>query len=289
MTTLEIKAIVESLRVYCKRYPSQNKAATSLGVSKATISQILSGNHELISAEMWRGIAAKIGYKGGREWNIVQTSVYSELYKLLYDAQQDSGVSAITGDAGCGKSETSKRYAAENKRVYRLECSEYWNRKTFMLELLEIMGINAANLTVNEMMNQVVENLKSEQSPLIILDEADKLSDQVLYFFITLYNKLEDCCGIVLLATNFLDKRLKRGVANKIKGYNEIYSRVGRKTIPLDGNTAENFADICQANGLTDDNTIKEIIDDSEGDLRRIKKTTRASIKRTRENGKESA
>ena len=41
------------------------------------------------------------------------------------------------------------------------------------------------------------------------VDEADKLSDQVLYFFITL-NKLEDHCGIVLMATDYLQKKITR-------------------------------------------------------------------------------
>lgn len=283
MTPQEKQSIVDALRAYCTRVGGQNKAARTLrNVSPSTISNMLNDKHELITVEMWRNVAKQIGFTK-KEWQIVPTSVYNELYTLLRDAQSDNGVSAIIGNAGCGKSETSKLFVAENKNAYRLECSEFWNRKTFMLELLAAMGVDSSGFTVNEMMQKVVQTLKSQENPIIILDEADKLSDQVLYFFITLYNKLEDHCAIILLATAFLEKRITRGVALNKKGYNEIYSRVGRKCIPLDGNTYEDMAAICSLNGINNPNGIEKIINNSEGDLRRVKKLTRASIKKSRE------
>lgn len=286
MTAQEKQLIVDVLREYCARYESQNKASRTLkDVSPATISQMLNGKWELITDAMWRNVAAQIGCNG-KDWRIVPTSVYNELYTLLRDAQSDNGVSAIIGNAGCGKSETSKRYITENKNAYRLECSEFWNRKTFMLELLSAMGVDSSGFTVNEMMQKVIQTLKSQENPIVILDEADKLSDQVLYFFITLYNKLEDHCAIVLLATAYLEKRITRGVALNKKGYNEIYSRIGRKCIPLDGNTFDDMAAICSHNGVTMPRDVEKIINDSECDLRRVKKLTRASIKRNKKNGK---
>lgn len=58
------------------------------------------------------------------------------------------------------------------------------------------------------MMDDIVDTLKRKDAPLIILDEADKLTDQVLYFFISLYNQLEGHCGIILTATSFLQNAL---------------------------------------------------------------------------------
>ena len=65
------------------------------------------------------------------------------------------------------------------------------------------------------MMDDIIDTLKRKENPLVVLDEADKLSDQVLYFFISLYNQLEGHCGIILCATNFLDKRIKKGLRTK--------------------------------------------------------------------------
>ena len=268
--------IVEKLREYITRFESQNKAANSLkGVSSATISQMLNNNWDLIKDEMWRNVAAQIGY-AENEWVAVETRDYKILTTLLHDAQQRSNVYAITGAAGTGKSFAIRQFAAENKRVHLLKCAEYWNKKMFMQELLSAMGRDYAGFTIGEMMHEIVTELKRQQYPLIILDEADKLTDQVLYFFITLYNQLEDQAGIILCATNYLEKRIKRGVKLNKKGYNEIYSRIGRKCIELKGLSASDISAVCQANGVTERANLQDIISDCEGDLRRVKRKIHA-------------
>ena len=92
------------------------------------------------------------------------------------------------------------------------------------------------------------------------MDEADKLSDQVLYFFITLYNQLEDHCGIVLLATDYLEKKIRKGLRLNRKGYKEIYSRIGRRFIPLRAVNLTDITGVCIANGITDKNKSRTFI-----------------------------
>jgi DNA transposition AAA+ family ATPase len=269
--------VVVALKEYCNRYESQNKAANSLkGVSAATLSQMLNGNWELIKEEMWRNVATQIGYTDDN-WRAVETKNYKELMTYYTDAQENSLVLAITGMAGTGKTFAAKQYAASHKRVYMLCCNEFWNRKLFLVELLTIMGKDYTGCTVGEMMHTIVSELKKQEAPLLILDEADKLSDQVLYFFITLYNQLEEECGIVLQATNHLEKRLMKGIRLNKKGYNEIWSRIGRKCIELTGVTADDIASICLANGVDNEKLIDRIIDDSESDLRRVKRKVHAA------------
>ena len=276
MENQEKKQISEALESYCARFESQNKAANSLkGVSAATIPQVLQGNWELIADRMWRNIASQIGYSK-QEWAAVETENYKLLTRLLEDAQEFSNVFAICGDAGSGKTFTVRRFAGENRRVYMLQCNEYWNRKMFMQELLTAMGRDCSGYTVGEMMSEVVRGLKREDHPLIVMDEADKLTDQVMYFFITLYNQLEDHCGIVMCATDHLQKRIRRGLKLNKKGYKEIYSRIGRKFVELDGVSSGDIAAICINNGITDRAAIREVIQDSEWDLRRVKRKIHA-------------
>ena len=131
------------------------------------------------------------------------------------------------------------------------------------------------------MLSDIFLALKNKETPLVVLDEADKLSDQVLYFFISLYNKLEDRVGIILCATDYLEKRIKKGVRTNRKGYKEIYSRVGRKFIPIQVVNSEDVAAVCIANGVTDSEVINEIIDDCESDLRRVKRKVHAVKQRS--------
>ncbi len=276
MKKVEKQAIAERLKEYVASKESQNKAAATLqGVSAATVSQILNGKWELISADMWRTVAAQIGYDP-RKWVVVQTEGYNRMYDILTDAQANALVFAVTGDAGCGKSQAIKVYGERNRNTLVLSCSEYWNRKQFLVELLRSLGVDAAGCTVVDMMADAVQQLKRREGVLLVLDEADKLSDQILYFFITLYNQLEDHIGIVLCATQHLEKRIVRGVRNNRKGYREIYSRIGRKFIPMPVVNDGDIEAVCVANGVTDKRTINRIADDCDNDLRRVKRLVHA-------------
>ena len=277
MITNEEKEMIRvRLGEYCEMKGSQKRAATSLvGVSPATVTQIVTGKWELINEKMWRNVAAQIGVKQTR-WNIVETRNYRALSEIFADAQENALVLAVCGEAGTGKSLTAAHYGAEKPNVYVLACSEYWNRKTFLRELLRVMGKNPAGDTVGDMVDDVVMALKRRENPLIILDEADKLSDQVMFFFITFYNKLEDYCGIVLMATDYLEKKVRRGLRLNKKGYKEIYSRIGRRFVAMPGLSETDISDVCRANGVEGLREIDTVKKDCEGDLRRVKRKCHA-------------
>lgn len=284
MKQTEKEAIAAKLRTYVESKESQNAAAKSLrGVSATTVSQILNGNWELISDEMWRTVANQTGYDP-RRWSVVETEGYTRMTQVLTDAQQHSLVMAVVGDAGCGKSQAIKAYAEKHRGVIALSCSEYWNRKEFLSELLQSLGTEPGGSTVADMVREAIRQLKRREGVLIILDEADKLSDQVLHFFITIYNKLEDTVGIVLCATQYLKKRIERGVVNNRKGYKEIYSRIGRKFIPMPVVNNTDIKGVCLANGLDDLREIARIIDDADNDLRRVKRLVCALKLKSSEN-----
>ena len=273
---LEIR---DRLVSYCEQKGSQNKGANSLnGVSPATVSKIINGDWALINEVMWRSIAAQIGMKQ-KSWNIVETRDFKTLASLFADAQENAMVMAVCGEAGSGKTLAIRQYAESNPNVFVLCCNEYWNRKLFLQELLREMGRNPNGDTVGEMMSTIVSSLKKMEDPIIIMDEADKLSDHVMYFFITLYNQLEDHCALVMVATDYLEKKIKRGLRLNKKGYKEIYSRIGRKFIMLKGVGIGDITEVCMANGITAKSDIKSVIEDCDNDLRRVKRRCHAISK----------
>lgn len=270
--------IVAQLRSYVERKGSQKKAANSLdGVSSATINKMLNGTDwESISEEMWRSVAQQTRTKS-EGWQLADTSVHREMTMLLTRAQQDALVAGVVGAAGSGKTETCREYADEHRNVYHITCGEHWNRRTFVSKVLKAMGANVAGYTINDMMEEVVDALSRADNPLLILDEADKLSDQVLYFFITLYNQLEGRCGIVLCGTQYLKARIIRGVRLGKKGFEEILSRLGRRFFELAEIGEEDVALVCVANGIESDVKIRKITKESESDLRRVKRSVWAA------------
>lgn len=114
------------------------------------------------------------------------------------------------------------------------------------------------------------------KAPLLLFDEADKLPERVFHYFIDLYNRLEDKCGIVFFSTSYIKRRMAMGLRYNKCGYNEIHSRIGRKFFELERTAAHDVYAVCVANGVTDKGCISEVVKDSEEyefDLRRVKKS----------------
>jgi DNA transposition AAA+ family ATPase len=250
---------------------SQAKAAVQIGISDATISQIKAGNWDNISDALWRKVAKWCGFENS-EWVMVETNNFSLLTSTLRDAQNYAEVHGIIADAGTIKSSGSEVFRNNNEQVYYVECAEYWNKKQFLNEILTAMGKDASGLNVSEMMESLTLGLTEQAQPLLILDEYDKLKDDAFIFLITLYNKLEDKCGIVILATDHLKKRIDRGVIRNKKGYKEIYSRLGRKFITLPNTSSVDISKICIGNGISDVSMIESITRSCGNDLRAVRK-----------------
>lgn len=267
MNQKEKIAIVNLLRVFVENKGSQNKAAAALkGASTAVVSHLLSGNWEPYSDDMFRKIGAQVGYNN-REWQFAETYNSAKLLEDLLDAKQNAKVLSIVAPAGSGKSETTKRFASENKNVYRIECGQYWTPDYFLSEIIQKMGIQSDSTRVPYLMRDIVTELLKKDSPQIIIDEVDKVDDKVLAFLITFYNELVPHCSIIISATHYLIKRINDGVRLQKKSYNEIKSRYGRY-YEFDQTSHNDIKILCEAQGIIDSKIIASIARDCKGDLR---------------------
>lgn len=270
--------IANALQQFCANAGSQNKAANKLSnVSAATITQVLNGNWENIADGMWRRIAKQIGVDD--TWVFcAETHTAQRFTAYLNDAQHHATVHAIIEREGGGKSETALYYTNNNANAWRVKCAEFMNRKTFLAAILQAMGKDASG-NAAEMMESILNAINELDEPLLILDEVDKLTDPVFRFIITFYNELEDRCGIVLLGTDHLRKRIERGVRLNKMGYKEVFSRIGRRFVSIKVNDDEKRADIeaiVKANGITKAIDITQVINACDLDLRRVKKLVHA-------------
>lgn len=276
MNQKEKIAIVEQLRLFIQQKGSQNKASAALkGVSPAVISHLLSGNWSPYSDEMFRKLGVQIGYNS-QEWQFAPTSNGVDLLNLLDDSKNSALVLSVISNAGAGKSETTKKFASEHSNVVRIECGQYWDRKYFLSEILYQLGDKNPSNRIAEMMRDIVMRFKKMEQPQLIIDEVDKIDDNVLLFLITLYNELKGHCSIVILATYFLKKRFENGLRLKKKGYEELNSRFGR-FYELEDTNYQDIKVLCEANGLKDESTIKIIAKNANGDLRAVSDSIIAS------------
>ena len=276
LTTNEKGQIQECLRLYVSKYPSQNKAAQSLtGTSSATVSSILQGKWENISDEMWRNLASQLGTTTTTDWQVVETKAFQEMTLVMKDAQAVRNVTWIVGEAGCGKTTTARLYATENSEVFYILCSEDMKKSDFIREIARRIGQRTEGYSIRELLDRIIDDLIQMQAPLLLFDEADKLPERVFHYFIDLYNRLEDKCGIVFLSTSYIKRRMTMGLRYSKCGYNEIHSRIGRKFYELEPTAPHDVYAVCMANGVTDKSRISEVVKDAEAydfDLRRVKK-----------------
>ena len=267
--------IRDALERYCKRYGSQKKATASLkGISEGTVSTILTGKYGKIGDDMWSRISAQV-MPATAGYRLADTSARLNLLGYFQKMKEDSSVIWITGPAGVGKSTTAREFAIRTPHVYMLTCSQDMHRSDFMKELSAVIGLDNAGMNIRESLYAIIRHLVTLDRPLLIFDEADKLKDNVLLYFITIYNELEDRCGIVFLSTDAIKRRMETGVNYNRIGYNELYSRIARRFVPVKAATRKEVMDICILNGIETDDIIREVVDEAaeaQNDLRRVKR-----------------
>ncbi|EKB60955.1 ATP-binding protein [Bergeyella zoohelcum] len=264
MAKLQKNEIVEAIQEEKKRLGNYARVATKVGVSEATISQMINNNWENIAETMWQKVANQLGINAQR-WNIAETLAFQQITKYIRASKERSLFMALSCKAGSGKTATLKTFTEQNKgqSVFFIQARE-WSKRDFLLELCRILGVDTGKgyTSVDKLGMKAIEFLSKRKgkNPLLIVDEADKLKASALRWFITLYNELEDEIGVIIAGTENLEKTIKRGVKYNKLGFDEIDSRFGRKFInDIVGARLIDVEMICQANGITDKGLIKSI------------------------------
>lgn len=284
-TTERKKEIAEQLKAFVQKQGSQNRAAATLNISSATLSTIVNDKWENISDTMWKSIRDQVSSKK-TNWELVATPTFLDIMFGLETAQEEQISLWITSPAGSGKSTAAKHYKSENRNVIYLLCDEDMRKLSFATELARASGLRMTSTgTARDRMMGVIDHISEMDNPLIIFDEGDKLTDNLLYYFITVYNLLEGKAGIVFLSTDYMQKRMDNGLRRNHKGYQEISSRIGRKFFEAKETSANDISSICRANGIGDDMMIADVIKEAESygfDLRRVERKVKAMRRKMR-------
>lgn len=247
--------------------------ANFCGISAATISLMSADKYETQNNEAWVAVGNSLGVNFStiastkQEWVIVETVDLKQIEQAVVDAKNNSFFLAISDLAGIGKTGSLKylgdKYASQN--VFYLRCFD-WGKREFLEKLCKSLGIDAGRgyKTPNALLDLVIEFFQNRSlySPLLIIDEADKLKSSAKRCFIPLFNECEDKLGVIIAGTENLEKEIKTGVRYHSKGYDEIDSRFGRKYIKLMGVKEDECVKICKANGLADEAIAKRLFEE---------------------------
>jgi DNA transposition AAA+ family ATPase len=272
------KQIVEHLNKYCSNAGSANKAANQLGISNATISNMQSCKWEAIAEDMWRKMSKALGFKLDEQWRHADTVPFQVFTGLFDDARLHANVYGIVCQPGSGKTYTMDKYRKTNPNIWYVKCQRHTAETTFLHELLKSIGRNNSERRISVLLKMLENLVDKNESPLIIIDEIEKVKNDTLFLIIDLYNLLHNKCGLVLIGTPNLKQRIEKGLTHGHMCYNELYSRLGGRFIEVPAPTDKDGAAVIRANGFTEQLEINTILNDSHVndersiDLRRVER-----------------
>lgn len=245
---------------------SQNEAAKQMGVSGATVSNMLKGKWENITGA-WQKVQVWLG-SDLTNWSTATTENFKRIQQICATAQVMHTAKAISYRAGSGKTFAVKEYANTKPNTFYVCAFGDMSKRQLLKHLCKAMGLTQA--TTADMIEQIIEKINLLKNPLIIIDEYDELEDKALRIFKDLYNRCESV-GFVLVGGLHLEKRITKGVRNSKQSMQEIYSRLGGEFHKLNENDKNTIRQICTSNGVLEEKQVSDIVAFSNGDLRRVK------------------
>jgi plasmid maintenance system antidote protein VapI len=255
---------------FCEVSGSDNKAANKLGVSNAYVSKIKNNKSEALSDDMWRKIAKMLGLNLEEQWHFASTQPSNTLFHMFEDSRVYCSVYGIIVQPGSGKTYMLDRIRLSQPDVFFVKCVSEMQTRDLLIGILESMGKSQfASGSIVTLLRQIENEVERREYPTIIFDEPEKISNKALYQFIDIYNILKGKCGLILLGTPNLKTRIETNRKRLKIGYNEIFSRLGLKFIEIPAPDAKDAASVIRAQGITDQLTITEIINESIDDIHR--------------------
>lgn len=231
---------------------SQNKLAEMIGVSNGTISNIVNEVWERINESML--LKVKSFFKVN-SWNLISTFNFSTIQTSCNEARNFKKMIGIVGYSGAGKTTALYYYYQKNAETYLVTCGRAMRTKQFLSEILKSLGVNYLASDF-EMVRMIIDELNKKESPLLLIDEASKLSPNALMYLQDIWDGIEDNGGIILAGVEYLLSNIKKGAEKNKIGMPEFYGRVSLWVHLQQPQKGEVDA-ICKSNGFTDEKTIK--------------------------------
>lgn len=233
---------------------SQNKLAEMIGISPATLTNLLKERWEKFNESMLIKIYS---YFTPNNWNLVETTNFETIYCRCDEARNKKSLIALIGYAGAGKTATIRNYYENNPDTYLVTCAKNMRTKQFLSEILKSLGVSYLASDF-EMTKTIIEELNKKQAPLLIIDEASKLSSTHLMYIQDIWDGIEPNCGLILAGVDYLLTNVKKQAEKNKIGMPEFYSRVSMWQY-LSPPTKEEIKSICIANGIEDKNALQAI------------------------------
>ncbi len=145
---------------------------------------------------------------------IILTKDFAAVHQACNKARKNHLMIGITCDTGTGKTTALEVYSRQ-KHVFYVVYDKTMKAKQVFIQLLREMGI-AFEGGIHDMVNMAADEINTLSKPVIIIDEAGKLTHNMILYLHVLRDKTIKNCGIVLAGMPYFHANILKN-ANKQK------------------------------------------------------------------------
>ena len=249
---IELKALISQ---YCEQKGlSRADFAVKSGVSGATLSAIDNEQWDKVSSAMVSRLENFI--KNDSPEAIYNTADFDSVMRLCDAACEHRLMIGLIGDTGTGKTTALKAYSCR-RNVFRVTFEKSMNPRQFFKSLLRELGIDFEG-NVNAMIARATHEINMKERPLLIIDEAGKITHPVMLYLHDLREKTLSNCGVVLAGMPYFRENLQKNAGRGKEGYSEFLRRINLWH-RLEGLSASEIMYIARGQGVNDEIRLKEM------------------------------
>lgn len=249
---IELKALISQ---YCEQKGlTRADFAVKSGVSGATLSAIDNEQWDKVSSAMVSRLENFI--KNDSPETIYNTADFDSVMRLCDTACEHRLMIGLIGDTGTGKTTALKAYSCR-RNVFRVTFEKSMNPRQFFKSLLRELGIYFEG-NVNAMIARSAHEINMKERPLLIIDEAGKITHPVMLYLHDLREKTLSNCGVVLAGMPYFRENLQKNAGRGKEGYSEFLRRINLWH-RLEGLSASEIMYIAREQGISDEIRLKEM------------------------------
>ena len=240
---LELKKYIND---YCKaKKISKNELATQIGVNGAYLSKIETEKFDDIADEMLNKIRSAITRLTVDD--VLETTDLASVFALCDKTRKYRLMTGLTADTGMGKTTALKRYSFR-QNVFYVTVGKAMTAKRLLVSILRAMNVSFDG-SIHDIVVRIADELNRLENPLLIIDEAGKLTHNMLLYLHDLREYTLTNCGVILSGMPYFRMNLQKAADCQREGCAEFLRRINLWH-KMSGLSKSEIDLVCHHNGI---------------------------------------
>ena len=238
---------------------SGNALQQKSGVSTSVISHVKNGKFEImvsdkpspISDAQFLKLADAIGYvieKEAIHWDFTES--FRKVQSVCRSTQAKRRIVTLESeDSGLGKTYGLEYYETYNDRVIYIKCERSWKSKDLINTILAKLKIRTEAKDSISKLALIREKLTSQPGWLIVLDEAEYISNTVWHTVKEIIDFIYGKCGLIVSGIN-ISHKINKYASKKKEGFPQLKRRLFAEVATIQSITKKEKSAILERHGI---------------------------------------